>query len=166
MQKVSVAFTFHNLSRELYCAYAYSDGVSHIESACGWLTFKLAAHKYNPGTAYTVRTLLTYSTEESQSFTRTYFTPGNHNFYKAFVACPIFELSIVTYTPSRYIEGAPRDFPLENCQVLYQYILQSVIFAPSGECSTVDFGCVWTCALVRGSMWKATNFTHFMPLSG
>ena len=35
MQNVSVAFIFHNLSRELYCAYAYSDGVSHIESACG-----------------------------------------------------------------------------------------------------------------------------------
>ena len=35
MQNVSVVFTFHNLSCELYCAYAYSDGVSHIESACG-----------------------------------------------------------------------------------------------------------------------------------
>ena len=32
MQIVSVAFTFH-LSPELYCAHAYSDGVSHIGSA-------------------------------------------------------------------------------------------------------------------------------------
>ena len=146
------------LSHELYCAFAYSDGVSHIGSACRW-TFLLAFHKHcNAATTYKVRTLLTNSTE-SPSFTRTYFTPGNHNFWKASMACPIFELNIITHTASRYRRrGDPGISPLKIAKYYTNTYCRVWSSLPQTECGTVDFGCMRV--LVHGSMWEATNLTQ------